>query len=343
MGEREEPGATEADPPRVRGDLGHLPRADLPAHGDEHLLLRRTLEIFKVDASGGLTHESSVPVGLEPVAVAARSNDEAWVVNHLSDSVSVVAVKPDEARVQRTLLVGDEPRDIVFAGTNRGRAFITTAHRGQNVPFDPQFLTPGIGRADVWVFDADSPGGGLGGAPLTIVTLFGDTPRALAATPDGAKVYAAVFNSGNRTTTVHRHLMPSGPGPRPAPNVNHDGDPGRVVGLIQVRREQLARHDRPHLGRAGELQPPRQGRVRDRRARQPARAAHVRGVRGRRHDPATRPRPARGSICCARAPTPASASWWCTDGSTVIPRAGSMPEASSCPTWLIARRSPTPS
>src|SRR2546430_10042502 len=41
-------------------------------------------------------------------------------------------------------------RDIVFAGPGRSRAFITTAHRGQNVPYDPQLTTPGIGRADVW-------------------------------------------------------------------------------------------------------------------------------------------------------------------------------------------------
>src|SRR5262245_28587151 len=44
------------------------------------------LEIFDIDA-GTLTHVSSVPVGLEPVAVAARTNTEIWVVNHLSDSV----------------------------------------------------------------------------------------------------------------------------------------------------------------------------------------------------------------------------------------------------------------
>src|SRR6185369_15130400 len=42
------------------------------------------LEILSVDA-GGIAHVASVPVGLEPVAVAARSNDEVWVVNHLSD------------------------------------------------------------------------------------------------------------------------------------------------------------------------------------------------------------------------------------------------------------------
>src|SRR6188768_3503509 len=50
------------------------------------------LEIFDVDVNGDLTHASSVPVGMEPTAVAARSNSEVWVVNHLSDSVSIVDV-----------------------------------------------------------------------------------------------------------------------------------------------------------------------------------------------------------------------------------------------------------
>src|SRR5574337_1119761 len=81
------------------------------------------LEIFAVDANGDLTHTASVPVGLEPVAVAARSNGEVWVVNHLSDSVSVVDVGSSPPRVVRTLLVGDEPRDIVFAGAGGNRAF----------------------------------------------------------------------------------------------------------------------------------------------------------------------------------------------------------------------------
>src|SRR5262245_21745847 len=88
------------------------------------------LEIFSVSA-GGLAHQASVPVGMEPVAVAARSNTEAWVVNHLSDSVSVVDLASSPPRVVRTLLVGDEPQDIVFAGTGGNRAFVTTARRGQ--------------------------------------------------------------------------------------------------------------------------------------------------------------------------------------------------------------------
>src|SRR5204862_615057 len=111
-----------------------------------------------------------------------------------------------------TLLVGDEPRDIVFAGPGGNRAFITTAHRGQQrvsaalagVPGagDPALTTPGVGRADVWIFDATDLGSVLGGLPLAIVTLFGDTPRALAASSDGATVYAAVFTSGNQTTPI---------------------------------------------------------------------------------------------------------------------------------------------
>jgi DNA-binding beta-propeller fold protein YncE len=201
------------------------------------------LEVFHVGASG-LSHRASVPVGLEPVAVAAPSDDEAWVVNHLSDSVSVVRLSHDgrSGAVVRTLLVGDEPRDIVFAGPGRSRAFITTAHRGQNAPFDPQLTTPGVGRADVWVFDARHLGDSLGGDPLTIVTLFSDTPRALAVTPDGSRVYAAAFHSGNRTTTLPEPVVPNGgeaAGGVPGPNTNAAGVPAPEVGVI-------VKHDGQH-------------------------------------------------------------------------------------------------
>ena len=134
------------------------------------------LEIFSIDGAGALTRTGSVQVGIEPVAVAARTNDEVWVVNHLSDSVSIVKLTPTP-HVERTLLVGDEPQDVVFAGTPVGggffpRGFITAAHRGQNHTrgtghTDPlgQFASAGVGRADVWVFDATNFGTGLGGDP----------------------------------------------------------------------------------------------------------------------------------------------------------------------------------
>src|SRR5689334_18999619 len=83
------------------------------------------LEVFAV-RKGGLQAVGSVAVGLEPIAVAARTQNEVWVVNHLSDSVSIVQVdNGGSSRVVRTLLVGDEPRDIVFGGPARSRAFIT--------------------------------------------------------------------------------------------------------------------------------------------------------------------------------------------------------------------------
>jgi DNA-binding beta-propeller fold protein YncE len=193
------------------------------------------LEVFRITGHG-LAHRTSVPVGLDPVAVVARSATEVWVVNHLSDSVSVVALDPGghTGRVVRTLLVGDEPRDIVFGGPGRRRAFITTAHRGQNVPYDPQLTTPGVGRADVWVFDAEHLGNTLGGEPLTILTLFTDTPRALAVTPDGTRVYAAGFHTGNQTTSIAEAVIPDGFGADGilGPITNVDGDTAPEVGLI---------------------------------------------------------------------------------------------------------------
>ena len=152
-------------------------------------------------------------------------------MNHLSDSISIVDISDlATARVVRTLLVGDEPSDIVFGGPAHDRAFITTAHRGQNSPVDPQLATPGVGRADVWVFDAGNLGTKLGGKPLTILTLFCDTPRALAATPDGKTVYAAAFHSGNRTTTISAGSIPDGGSP--PPHTNFEGKPAPSTGLI---------------------------------------------------------------------------------------------------------------
>ena len=214
------------------------------------------LEIFSVDESGTLGHAASVPVGMEPVAVAVPNARQAWVVNHLSDSVSIVDLgglsmgssTSQSPFVARTLLVGDEPRDIVFA---QGRAFITTAHRGQHrthpslhgVPGagDPELHTPGIGRADVWVFDIEEPGDGVGGLPIRILALFGDTPRALAASPDGRTVYAAVFHSGNQTSVLHEGVMCRGFEDTPRGNrlgatwARRHGDQPCIAGQLPAR------------------------------------------------------------------------------------------------------------
>lgn len=216
------------------------------------------IEVFEVAPDGQLTAQDSIAVGLEPVSIAKRNDNELWVVNHLSDSVSILDISTSPVTVTRTLLVGDEPRDIVFA---KDQAFVSTAHRGQHrtdpsiasVPGagDPRTHEASVGRGDIWVFDAANPGSELGGRPLRIVEVFGDTIRALAMTPDQDTVYAAVFNSGNQTTAVHEGVMcegftddatgsqpcqvkdgiisPNGlangtlPGGRPAPGTNAEG------------------------------------------------------------------------------------------------------------------------
>lgn len=132
-----------------------------------------TLEVFSVNGDS-LTLRDTVPVGLDPVSVRARSNDEVWVVNQISDSVSIVDLQM--GTVVRTLKTGNEPADVVFAGMPQ-RAFITASEVNQ-----------------LNVFDLDN----LGLAPQ-IVQLDGEDPRALAVSDDGSTVYAAIFESSNGT------------------------------------------------------------------------------------------------------------------------------------------------
>ncbi len=171
----------------------------------------------------------AVDVGLRPVAVS-WVGDDVWVVNHLSDSVSVVSVSRNcHARVRRTLLVGDEPRDIVSAQSGNGKeyVFVTAAHRGQNVenedgtPRDPQLTKPGVGRADVFVFAPDALGAEGQEQPLDILTMFTDSPRALAVGKH--KVYAAGFLSGNQTAVI-RYQFVIDRGRKSLASLDADGD-----------------------------------------------------------------------------------------------------------------------
>ncbi len=126
-----------------------------------------------------------IGTGLEPVSVRARGNDEAWVVNELSDSVSVISLS--ERRVLATLAVPDEPADVVFAA---GKAFVSCARNSQLRVFDA------VTRAS------------LGSIPLN-----GVYPRALVASADGSKVYVAFLLSGNGTTILPRSEAPAQPAP----------------------------------------------------------------------------------------------------------------------------------
>jgi DNA-binding beta-propeller fold protein YncE len=138
------------------------------------------LEIFAIGPTGELTLVKEVPVGMDPVTVRARTNGEAWVVNHLSDNVTIVDLTSGSERVIQTLRVDDEPTDVVFAGTGNNRAFICISQRN---------------RVDVYA--ASSPGN-----RLFSLNIDGEDPRALERSADGTEVYAAVFHSGNQTLII---------------------------------------------------------------------------------------------------------------------------------------------
>jgi YVTN family beta-propeller protein len=166
-----------------------------------------TLSVFQL-VSGAPVLTAEIPVGMEPVSVAVRSNGrEAWVANWLSDSVSVVDLAT--GNVTRTMDVGDEPTDVLFAGSAREMAFVCVSGGGQQSTASGT-ITGGIGV--VKVFDPSNPAA----IPQTI-NIFGKQPRALARDAAGARVFVSVFESGNQTTVVSQADVAAGGG-LPPPN-----------------------------------------------------------------------------------------------------------------------------
>jgi YVTN family beta-propeller protein len=157
------------------------------------------LSVFDVSNPQNPILISEIPVGLEPVSVNPRDNDEAWVVNEVSDSVSVVSVS--QHAVIDTLYVKDEPADVVFAN---GRAFITCARNNQVAVFDLATRTS-----------------------VANIPVFGENPRSLCVNSNGTRVYAAFALSGNRTTIIPFNLAPA----QPPPN-NPNLPPPPAVSLI---------------------------------------------------------------------------------------------------------------
>ncbi|HKV42928.1 MAG TPA: hypothetical protein VJX67_27275, partial [Blastocatellia bacterium] len=166
------------------------------------------LSVFQL-TGGTPTLTLDIPVGLEPVSVAARNDTEAWVTNWLSDSVSIVNLTT--GNVVRTIDVGDEPTDVVFAGTQHEMAFVCVA-----------------GLAQVKVYDPNAPT-----ADPQVITIRGKQPRSLTRDPSNGRVFVSVFESGNQTTVVpSADVMASGGLPRPFPKMSKKLPPAPVTGLI---------------------------------------------------------------------------------------------------------------
>ncbi|MGA9773522.1 MAG: beta-propeller fold lactonase family protein [Blastocatellia bacterium] len=143
------------------------------------------LSVFDLSQASGPALISEIPVGIEPVSVNARSNDEVWVVNQVSDSISIVSVS--RGIVTDTINVKDEPVDVVFAGN---KAFVTASRSNA-----------------ICVFDATTH------AKLAAIPVKGENPRAITVSEDGTKVYAAFALSGNRTTIIPGARAPFPPNP----------------------------------------------------------------------------------------------------------------------------------
>jgi YVTN family beta-propeller protein len=157
------------------------------------------LSVFNVTNPKNPILIAEIPVGLEPVSVNPVSNDEAWVVNEVSDSVSIVSVS--QHAVINTLYVKDEPADVVFAN---GRAFVSCGRNNQIVVFDQASQTI-----------------------ITNIPVLGENPRSLCVNSNGTRVYAAFALSGNRTTLIPFDKAP----PPPAPT-NPNLPPPPQVSLI---------------------------------------------------------------------------------------------------------------
>jgi DNA-binding beta-propeller fold protein YncE len=133
------------------------------------------VEVFDV-TTGAPLPLGTVPVGLDPVTARFRTASELWIANFISDSVSIIDLPT--MRVVKTIATTNEPSDIVFAGT-------------------PQLAYVSCGQPNlVQVYNPTN---------LLVVTnlpIDGNVPRAMDVSPDGTKVYAAIFESGNASTII---------------------------------------------------------------------------------------------------------------------------------------------
>ncbi len=158
-----------------------------------------SVSVFDVTNAASPKLLKEIPVGIEPTSVNALTNDQVWVVNQVSDSVSIVSVS--KGFVMETLHLKDEPVDVVFAG---GNAFISLARNNAIAVVSVSTLQT-----------------------VATIPVFGGSPRALAVSPDGKEVYALFTIAGNKTT-----LIPVKQAPPPPPPTNPLLPPAPRVSLI---------------------------------------------------------------------------------------------------------------
>jgi YVTN family beta-propeller protein len=148
--------------------------------------------------------------GVDPVTARFTPGGELWVVNYISDSISVI----DTARmaVVATLPCFDGPADVVF--TKAGQAFVS--HAGANV-------------VKVWDIATRQS--------VAVINIDGDRPKAMAMSPDESEIYVAILESGNSSTIIAPQLTGLSRNPQPSvadlPEAPNSGlNPGPNVGQV---------------------------------------------------------------------------------------------------------------
>jgi YVTN family beta-propeller protein len=187
-------------------ESGHVHPIAITPDGSRVLVVNtpdNRLSVFDVTGATPV-RVGEVAVGLEPVSVAARTNTEAWVVNQLSDDVSVVDLTT--FNVKATIRAGDEPADVVFAN---GLAWVSVSNEDCLKIFDPADLT----------------------APPQVVPVAARMPRALAAKTNGSSVFVAVFNGSHQSTCLSEAEAGDSL-PAPNPPMRAGLPPFPKVGLI---------------------------------------------------------------------------------------------------------------
>ena len=178
---------TQTSPDFVHFESAHVHPACLTPSGDRLLVVNTPDNRLSVFILAGAPPSASnriaeIPVGLEPVSVAALSDSECWVVNQLSDDVSIVNL--NTMHVRAIVRVGDDPGDVVFAGSPV-RAYVSVSQYDQVKVIDPASL-----------------------ATVASIDIGGRMPRALARTADGSKVYVALMQANNHTSILSAARLP---------------------------------------------------------------------------------------------------------------------------------------
>jgi DNA-binding beta-propeller fold protein YncE len=167
------------------------------------------------DTSNGLLRPvGNILVGVDPVSVRFRTENELWVVNYISGSIEIIDAQQRE--VIALIQTGPRPTDVIFAGTPQ-KAFVASSLRNRIEVYDP-----------------------VSQASFTNIAVLGQRPTAMAISPDGNTVYCTIKESGNHSTILARKLVPlhemSQPGPvedplgpyrgqDPPPNAGDSFDP----------------------------------------------------------------------------------------------------------------------